>query len=529
MQEEADIATEQPKWFSTLTILFLLLFVVLSGAYVFVGTLNEDEGWYLYAGKLVYEGQHLYADFMYTQAPLMPYVYGLPQKLFGAGLYLGRFESLLFAILTAITLVLAARRLKGAAAGLFVAAALALSPMVLHHLTVIKTYSLATLLISLALLMLTLRISRVTKAVISCALLCLAASVRLSIAAAVPALLLTWLLFDREGWRAFLAGVISAAVVAAASFLPFILPNIHNAWFDMIGFHTVTYESSSLFSDLYDKVNNFGSLSDNISLMLMGTALALILFVVGKRVSWLQAVRAKSIYIQIGAILAALLVADMLPKAMRWDYFVVCVPCLVILSGCAVARLWELAPDRRIQNAIIAVVAVFLTINAIGGNHNLDVRGKSLPISEVDNVARFIDQHVSVQDSIFTMHSFIAIQSRRNLLPGLEMGVFSYYPEWDKETAERYSVIDDDIAREYISDERAAAILVTPEDFRRNSTLKTLDPRSRRENATQMLELIRSHYDLALRVPAFGQWKETLLVYLRRQPQSGITAPVSWR
>ncbi len=527
MQEGAYITNQPRKWFSPLTVAFLLLFAVLSAAYVFVGTLNEDEGWYLYAAKLVYAGQHLYSDFMYTQAPLMPYIYGLPQRLFGEGLYLGRFESLLFAILTAIALVIAARRLKGATAGLFVAAALALSPMVLHHLTVIKTYSLTTLLISLALLSLTLKTSKVTKAVLSCALLSLAAGVRLSVIAAVPALLLSWLLLDRDGWKPFLAGAISATAVTVAAFLPFVLPDFHNAWFNMLGFHTVTYESSSFFHDLYDKADNFGSLSNNISLMLMGSALALILFFVGKRGSWLQALRARLVYVQIGAILAALIVADMLPRAMRWDYFIICVPCLVILSGSAVAKLWELASDRKMQNAIIAVVAVFLILNAIGGNHNLDVLGRSLPIAKVEKVARFLDQHIPEQDSIFTMHAFIAIQSRRNLLPGLEMGVFSYYPEWNTEAANRYGVINDDIARAYLSSERAAAVLLTPEDFRRNSTLKTLDPQERQENAEQMLQLIKSHYDLALTVPSFGQWKETLMIYLRRQPQSATTEPVS--
>jgi hypothetical protein len=529
VQEKVNMITDQPKWLTTLTVLFLLLFVVLNAAYVFVGSLNEDEGWYLYAAKLVYEGQHLYKDFMYTQAPLMPYVYGLPQKLFGESLYLGRFESLFFALLTALSLVLAARRLKGRLSGMFVAAALALSPMVLHHLTMIKTYSLATLLISLAILTLTLKTGRIAKAATSCALLCLASGVRLSVIATVPVLLLLWLLIDRDGWKPFLAGVIASIIVTSVSFLPSVLPSFTNAWFNMIGFHTVTYESTSLFSDIYDKVDNFGSLSNNISLIMVGSALALILFVVYRRKPWLEAMSEQRVYLQIGAILAALVAANTLPKAMRWDYFIVCVPCLVVLSGCAVTKLWETAYGRRSRSVILATVGSFLLLNAIGGNHNLDIRGLHLPISEAEQVARFIDQHVAVQDSIFTMHSFIAIQARRNLLPGLEMGVFSYYPEWDTETANRYGVINDDIAREYVSDERAAAVLFTPEDFRRNSTLKTLDPDERRKNAEQMLQLIKSRYYLATTVPAFGQWKETLWVYLPRAPQSETTELVSSR
>ena len=48
---------------------------VLSFAAVWMGGLNQDEGWYLYAANLVAEGKMLYRDFFYTQGPLMPIVY----------------------------------------------------------------------------------------------------------------------------------------------------------------------------------------------------------------------------------------------------------------------------------------------------------------------------------------------------------------------------------------------------------------------------------------------------------------------
>ena len=50
-------------------------FVVLGAAAVWLGGLNQDEGWYLYAADLVAEGKMLYRDFFYTQGPKMPTVY----------------------------------------------------------------------------------------------------------------------------------------------------------------------------------------------------------------------------------------------------------------------------------------------------------------------------------------------------------------------------------------------------------------------------------------------------------------------
>ena len=50
-------------------------FAVLAFAAVWLGGLNQDEGWYLYAAGLVGEGRMPYRDFFYTQGPLMPCVY----------------------------------------------------------------------------------------------------------------------------------------------------------------------------------------------------------------------------------------------------------------------------------------------------------------------------------------------------------------------------------------------------------------------------------------------------------------------
>ena len=69
----------------------LLLTAIELLALLLIRTVNLDEGWYLWASKLVYAGQVLYRDFAYTQTPLLPYVYGAFQLLFGEGLYQGAF------------------------------------------------------------------------------------------------------------------------------------------------------------------------------------------------------------------------------------------------------------------------------------------------------------------------------------------------------------------------------------------------------------------------------------------------------
>ena len=55
--------------------LAVFAFVVLGAAAVWLGGLNQDEGWYLYAANLVAEGKVPYCDFFFTQGPVMPTIY----------------------------------------------------------------------------------------------------------------------------------------------------------------------------------------------------------------------------------------------------------------------------------------------------------------------------------------------------------------------------------------------------------------------------------------------------------------------
>jgi hypothetical protein len=57
------------KYLACFSLVAIAVFAVLAGA------LNQDEGWYLYAAKLVGEGKKLYGDFFFTQGPIMPLFY----------------------------------------------------------------------------------------------------------------------------------------------------------------------------------------------------------------------------------------------------------------------------------------------------------------------------------------------------------------------------------------------------------------------------------------------------------------------
>ncbi|MBR2839464.1 MAG: hypothetical protein IKE55_11805 [Kiritimatiellae bacterium] len=123
---------------------------VLGAAAVWMGGLNQDEGWYLYAANLVAEGKMPYRDFFFTQGPMLPIVYSAfawAWKSFGMlgarvfTLAIGAFGILLAAVL--------ARRLapEGRRGEAAVATALLLGSNLYHlyFVTIPKTYALAAL------------------------------------------------------------------------------------------------------------------------------------------------------------------------------------------------------------------------------------------------------------------------------------------------------------------------------------------------------------------------------------------------
>ena len=128
-------------------------FAVLAFAAVWMGSLNQDEGWYLYAARLVSEGKTPYRDFFYTQAPVMPILYSAFAFVWDAhGLLGARILTMLVgAAGIAFFCALAARLAVPGRRGLSALVAFLLLGSNLYHLYYVaipKTYALASLFVA---------------------------------------------------------------------------------------------------------------------------------------------------------------------------------------------------------------------------------------------------------------------------------------------------------------------------------------------------------------------------------------------
>ncbi|MBU1855533.1 MAG: hypothetical protein KKC28_00945, partial [Verrucomicrobia bacterium] len=149
--------TVNNRIFVGLSLIAVVAAVILSAANLYLGDLNQDEGWYLYAAQLVASGQWPYVDFAFTQGPVMPLVYSWFEPVIrNFGLAGGRMITAIIGLVSAALAALLAIRL----APLRLRAGAALTTFILisvnvyqsYFCTVVKTYSLTALLLMLGFL-----------------------------------------------------------------------------------------------------------------------------------------------------------------------------------------------------------------------------------------------------------------------------------------------------------------------------------------------------------------------------------------
>ena len=195
-------------------------FAVLGSAAVWMGGLNQDEGWYLYAANLVSSGKLPYRDFAYTQGPVLPIVYSAfadvwrHEGLLGARIFtlaLGAL-GLLFALAT--TRRLAPEGKKDAAA-LVVFLLLGCNLYHLYYVAIPKTYALASLFVLMGFYLTS--ISRFAGAGLA---LALAAGTRISLGALLAVVGLH-LLVSRQ-WRSLAWFCLGGLGGLALVYLPFL-------------------------------------------------------------------------------------------------------------------------------------------------------------------------------------------------------------------------------------------------------------------------------------------------------------------
>jgi hypothetical protein len=392
---------------------------------------DGDEGFYLLASRLVLQHRTPYFDFFYTQAPLLPYIYGAWLKVFGVSWFSARALS---ACLTAAvgTLVCyhvlreTGKWIAGAAALLLFAT----SSLVFAWYPIVKTFSLATLCLFGAYVILA-RLSPVPKWQVALAgvLLGLSIDTRSYVVVVVP--VFVWWIVRRNKPGALAPSIYfcGGLVVGLAPSLILFLASPDVFLFNNLGYHAMR-SGEGLISKWQNKLEILGALFAGSHTGFQFSMLA---------VSCLAAVfssRHKRETSNFAFAIAVLLgVVSLLPTPSEVQYFSMIVPLMIVVTVCwAIDFITSLSTGRVVMRAAaigmaaLAIFVAFLTPTVrqylITGDNVPGISGPAdapnWTLQGVTAVSQAIDQFAPPGEQVVSFWPGYIFASHADPYPGFE-------------------------------------------------------------------------------------------------------------
>lgn len=494
--------TREDRFWKLTIIIGLILFVLNSLVFIMLGRANADEGWYLYASKLVYSGQLPYRDFAFTQTPLLPFIYGIFQHLISQSIYLGRITSFIFSLLAMYLAIKTARVRGGLMAGGITALLSATFTYGIYYQSITKTYALTSFFFLLAFFILTSGLKPDWKAILSSIILLLAILTRLSsLFFAIPFFIYAFFTIDARNKIVLIA----LTVITVLPWLVLAMQNMDAAVWGLFGHHTSGWDSVQFTERITNRLPDlitWAIREFSVYALLWGVILALHL---------------NRIYALIRHDMPLLLVTtasflfifpNLISDGFQPEYFVpilfVSFPILGIIFGKIVSQQAKI--NKFLPGAMLLIVFGASLIQ--GWRSFIDVSGGSAPVQEIRQVAALIRENTAVNDRIFALEAlWLAVESQRRVLPGMEMAQFSFY-EMDTETANRLHLLNSEIAWNYIESGEPKIIILTDldEDIFLDST-----------HSEEFFASLEKNYQLLYRMKdEFGQRAEGVKIYMRR-------------
>lgn len=467
----------------------LAVCLALTCANLYFGDLNQDEGWYLYAARLVHEGKAPYRDFAFTQGPAMAYVYSLAHPVVEAfGVAGGRLVTALLGLSAALCAawlasgMAAPGRKKTAALLAFILAAVNVYQS--YFCTIVKTYSLCALLIVLGFLCLAgvRRRYGALYAMASGMFLVLAAGTRISAGIILPIAFL-FLVFGRKssGLAWFWFGL-GAGLTTCAVFIPFLVAARENLIFGVVQYHAGRTVSGVAAQAVYK--------AGFVSRVVQGYSVAIGLFAAlmlarifrarevgggaGQGVANMTApapstseMPAKMMLGMVWSSVAAVSLVHISAPFPYDDYQAAIFPLFTAALACGLARIPR---SEKAVSWLLVTVFLLSGLSAFSSPIN-----QSWVVSQRDRIWWRLKTESSLERLrkagarvralsgpdrlLLTQDTYLAVESGLNVPHGLEMGPFSYYPELDDVTALRRHVLNTKMLRKLLetSDASVAA------------------------------------------------------------------------
>lgn len=457
----------------SLVALLVLVAAYLVEALVFVshGRTNIDEGVYLNAARLVYEGQLPYRDFPFSQGPLLPYVYGVAIHIFGPSVLVGRVVSFLLGAVGIGATLWIARSLGGRLAAMIAMALAIVNLPALWVAMTVRTQSLGTPLVLLAALALAAPRRGVWGWAAAPSLLLWASGARVTVLLAFAAVSL-WVALQLRKSRSLLMRV--SAVVGAQAIVIF-----SPLWIapDAARFHLFTaqltrserggVQHDSFIDQAIGKVSIlFEPQTDFFPIFPLVLAITINLVWMWRRGWRPNLERPLGDPLSAQFVLVALAMLVFVPHLVFshgfLTYFVTSSALLVPAIAIGAARG---TPDgARSPPFVLSIVASLLAFSLV----TVPVHWSSWVGSGRSSFLAFREVGRELRDlagpdcTILTMETALALETGCHVLPGLEYSIFSYFPKLSKQEAKRRGVLNAELLKQRVLELQPELIALGP-------------------------------------------------------------------
>lgn len=541
--------------------------LVLSGLNLWMGELNQDEGWYLYAAKQITEGRLPYRDFAFTQPPLLPLVYSWAYSWVGnLGLLGGRVLTWIFGALGVLASIWLAmrtgprpvQRLTGGLCFILVAINLYQS----YFTTIVKTYALAGMFLcaGLAVLSFVGRRHGFRAAVLSGFLLACATATRISLGASL-ALGGLYLLVCRRRLKAWawLDFALGGGLGLAVTLLSFRMLGGDGFLFGVVEYHSLR-DAGPWLPQLAFKIGCLSRLAQAYYPAAIGGLFFLLMAFrhVARRGAPIEGTEPSApapqpqdippgftVFLWVTVLVLALVhLAAPFPYD---DYQVPLYPVYCAALSATAARWWLRVENRRFSTsslesrsarrlAILTVLWLVCGLYAFGSPlaQSWFVAGRDRiwwrlreqsPVAQLQDMGKWVRNLTLAEGGtqLLTQDTYLAVQAGLPVPRGLEMGPFSYYPEWPRDRALRIGVMNRDMMMELLATATNAPIAALS-----GYSLSIRCPEVEeivREDQVAFGKILQERFEPVESVPGFGQAGTTLKIWRLKKEMSAEAAP----
>jgi hypothetical protein len=480
----------------------LVLFVAISVVYIVFGRINADEGWYLYASKLVYSGQLPYQDFAFTQTPLLPYVYGLPQVLFSPSLYLGRITSVFISAMSLAFSLSIARKLGGEKAAAITCLTWASFATGIYFQTIVKTYALTTLCFVLAVFMLTREGHKGVKYILATVFVLLATLTRLSaLFFAIPIIIFSFVVSETRT-RLIITALCTVTMVG---FLLFVIPSWPSAYWGLLGNHVLEWGSmtigervSIIISTRIPKlVNRY------LNYFLLWCGLIAMEF---KRIIFYLKTKVETRMVVIGLLL--FVIPNLTSGFMLTEYFVPLIFMFILIAGVLFDKIDSPRPRYKAILLRLMYGAVIVSGLIWHSTSYIDLSGGRLPIEEIREAATIVKANSTPEDEIYVLEALsVVVEADRQAMPGMTMAQFSLF-DGETMTAEQLHLVNGQLTLGYFNKRIPRIIILTSFDWASLHETTEID---------EIEASLKNNYQLIYTASKFGQNMNRIEIYLLRE------------